>query len=336
LLSARALNRALLARQLLLARERRPALDVVEHLVGMQAQEPLNPYVGLWTRLDGFRPKELAAAIVDRRAVRIALMRSTIHLVTAADCLALRPVTQVVHERGLKGTFGKRLNGVDRDALADEGRALLEERPRTFAELGRLLAERLPDRDPLALSMAVRTSVALVQPPPRGVWGEGGEALHTPVERWLGRPPGPALALEDLVLRYLAAFGPAGVKDVQTWSGLTRLREVIEALRPSLVSLRDENGVELFDLPDAPRPDPDSRRRRASCPSTTTCCSRTPTARASSRRASASGSTTGPGTGRPCSSTASCAGRGRSRASPTPRPSPSSSPARPPSASAPR
>jgi Winged helix DNA-binding domain len=149
LIAARALNRALLARQLLLARERRPALDVVEHLVGMQAQEPLNPYVGLWTRLDGFRPEELAAAIVDRRAVRIALMRSTIHLVTAADCLALRPVTQVVHERGLKGTFGKRLDGVDRDALADEGRALLEERPRTFAELGRLLAERLPDRDPL-------------------------------------------------------------------------------------------------------------------------------------------------------------------------------------------
>jgi hypothetical protein len=257
-LSARALNRALLARQLLLARERRPALEVVEHLVGMQAQQPLNPYVGLWTRLQGFRPEELAAAILERRAVRIALMRSTIHLVTVDDCLALRPVTQVVHERGLKGTFGKLLDGVDRDALARAGRALLEERPRTFGELGELLAERAPERDPLALSMAVRTTLALVQLPPRGVWGRGGQALHTPVETWLGRAPGPPIALDELVLRYLTAFGPASAMDAQTWSGLTRLREVIEPLRPRLRAFRDENGVELFDLPDAPRPDPDT------------------------------------------------------------------------------
>lgn len=258
MLSARALNRALLARQLLLARERRPALEVVERLVGMQAQQPLNPYVGLWTRLQGFRPEELAAAILERRAVRIALMRSTIHLVTVDDCLALRPVTQVVHERGLRATFGKRLDGVDRDALARAGRALLEERPRTFGELGKLLAERAPERDPLALSMAVRTSLALVQLPPRGVWGRGGRALHTPVETWLGRAPGPPIALDELVLRYLTAFGPASAMDAQTWSGLTRLREVIEPLRPRLRAFRDENGVELFDLPDAPRPNPDT------------------------------------------------------------------------------
>jgi Winged helix DNA-binding domain len=255
-LSPRALNRALLARQLLLRRQRRRALAVVEYLVGMQAQEPLDPYVGLWTRLDGFKPAELADAIVDRRVVRTALMRSTIHLVTADDCLTLRPALQVVQERGLTGNFGRHLDGVDRRAVAEAGRALVEERPRTFGELGKILAEQSPGRDPLALAMAVRVGLALVQPPPRGVWGKGGRALHTTVEQWLGRPLGEPIALDDLVLRYLAAFGPASARDVQVWCGLTGLRDTFERLRPGLRTFRDENGAELFDLPDAPRPDP--------------------------------------------------------------------------------
>jgi hypothetical protein len=258
LLSQRGLNRALLARQLLLRRERRSALDVVEQLVGLQAQEPLDPYIALWTRLDGFDPQELAAALLDRRAVRIALQRSTIHLVTAADALALRPAVQVVHERGLNGSFGRALEGLDRAELAAAGRALIDERPRTLGEVGKLLAEPRPGRDPLALAMAVRTSVPVVQPPPRGVWGKGARAVHATVEQWLGRPVGPAIAPDDLVLRYLAAFGPASVKDAQVWSGLTRLRDAFERLRPRLLAFRDEHGAELFDLPDAPRPDPDT------------------------------------------------------------------------------
>jgi hypothetical protein len=257
ILSQKALNRALLARQLLLERRPRPVLETVAHLVGLQAQNPLDPYTGLWSRLEGFRPEELGEAMLERRAVRIALQRSTIHLVTTEDCLALQPLLEGVHRRELTGHFGRQLDGVDVAALAEAGRALLEERPLAFGELGRRLAERWPDRDPTALAIAVRCSVPLVQPPPRGVWGRRGRALHTSLEHWLEREPGPAIDLPDLVLRYLAAFGPASVMDAQLWCGLTRLRDAFETLRPRLVTFRDEGGVEMFDLPDAPRPHAD-------------------------------------------------------------------------------
>jgi hypothetical protein len=190
--------------------------------------------------------------------VRVALMRSTIHLVTAEDCLALRPVVQPVIERGVRGQFGRRLEGLNREEVAAAARALVEEQPRTLSTLARLLDERFPGRDAFALGQAIRAWVPLVQVPPRGVWDKSGRAAHTSVEAWLGRVPSLGFSLEDLILRYLAAFGPGTVKDVQTWSGLTRLREVIERLRPRLVTFRDEHGAELFDLPDAPRPDPDT------------------------------------------------------------------------------
>jgi hypothetical protein len=252
------LNRALLARQGLLARERRDPLDVIDHLVGLQAQEPLDPYIALWCRIDGFKPQTLATALEDKRVVRIALQRSTIHLVTAPDALALRPALQVVQERALNGTFGRALEGLDLGEVAARGRRRVEERPRAFGELGKELAKIYEGRDPLALALAVRTGVALVQPPPRGVWGKGGRALHTSIEAWLGETPGPAITLEGLVVRYLAAFGPATVKDAQVWCGLTRLAEVFERLRPRLITFQAENGAELFDLPDAPRPTADT------------------------------------------------------------------------------
>ena len=252
------LNRALLARQLLLERTRRDPLDVIEHLVGLQAQEPLDPYTGLWCRIDEFGPRTLATALEDKEVVRIALQRSTIHLVTAADALVLRPALQVVQERTMKGTFGRALEGLDLDQLATDGRKLVEAKPRAFGELGKELAKTYDGRDPLALAIAVRTGVALVQPPPRGVWGKGGRALHTSIEAWLGEPPGPAITLEGLVIRYLAAFGPATVKDAQVWCGLTRLAEVFDRLRSCLVTFKDAGGAELFDLPDAPRPPADT------------------------------------------------------------------------------
>ena len=259
-LGPRELNRATLERQMLLRRRKLSAVEAIEHLVGMQAQAPTPPYVGLWTRLEDFHPDDLARLILERRAIRIALMRNTVHLVSARDCLALRPLMQQVFDRTLYSTRANRahLEGIDIEALVAAGRALLEERPRTAKELGELLQEQWPERDPTSLARAIRHLVPLVQVPPRGVWGKSGPAAHTTVEAWLGRPLDPAPSLKETLLRYLGAFGPATVKDMQTWSGLSRLGEVIERLRGRLRIFRDESGKELFDVPDAPVPDPDT------------------------------------------------------------------------------
>lgn len=243
---------------MLLRRVTLPAAKAIERLVGIQAQVPTSPYVGLWSRLEDFRHEELGRLLVDRRAVRLALMRSTIHLVTARDSLALRPVVQAAIVRSLLGTYGRRLAGLDLEGLARAGRALVEERPRTPRQLSDLLQEQFPGRDPHALANALRALVPMVQIPPRGVWGNGMQATHTSAESWLGQPLALDTAPDAMVLRYLAAFGPASVRDVQVWSGLTRLREAVERLRPRLRTFRDEKGTELFDLPRAPRPDPNT------------------------------------------------------------------------------
>ncbi|GAA5528287.1 winged helix DNA-binding domain-containing protein [Herpetosiphon gulosus] len=253
-LSQRALNRALLARQHLLQRVNMPVLGLIEALVGLQAQAPNPPYFGLWSRLEGFEQQQLSGLFETRQVVRIALLRSTIHLVSARDCLGLRPLLQPVLERGFQSNFGKQLPEIDQVALIDYGRRLVEAQPLTFQALGLLLQERWPSYPAAALAQALRTWLALVQVPPRGLWATSGAAAHTTAEHWLGRPLASEPDLAQLVRRYLAAFGPASVNDMQAWSGLTRLSSVFNQLRSELVCFCDEQGRELFDLPDAPRP----------------------------------------------------------------------------------
>jgi hypothetical protein len=259
-LSRRALGRATLCRQLLLERvdmSTMSTMDAVEHLVGMQAQAPNAPYVGLWSRLAGYRPDDLAAAVESGAAVRTHLMRATVHLVSARDCLELSELTRPVTERAYRGSpFRPLVSTVDSVALVEAGRALLTKRPLTRAELGALLASRWPGVDPVAMAYTVSSLVRTVAVPPRGVWGASGPAAWTTVEAWLGRPPHPDPSPGRAVLRYLAAFGPASVADMRAWSGLAGLREVVAGL--DLPTFRGEAGAVLYDLPDAPRPDPDT------------------------------------------------------------------------------
>ena len=257
-LTARELNRVLLARQGLLARERVPAAAMVERLVGQQAQEPPDPYVGLWSRIEGFDPEELSGLLERREAVRISLMRGTIHLVTAADAVALRPVVQDVHIRTARSQFRRQMDGIDEAELLAAGRALLHQKPWLGADLGRALAPRWPDADPWVLQIVNRYHHALVQIPPRGLWGRSGRALHVLAEDWLGRPLAASTDPAPALRRYLAAFGPASVADMRTWSGLAGLREVVERMRPELRTFTDERGRELFDVADGRWADADT------------------------------------------------------------------------------
>ncbi|MBO0707752.1 MAG: AlkZ family DNA glycosylase [Candidatus Dormibacteraeota bacterium] len=260
-LSRRALNRALLARQHLLERSELSPSAMVEHLVGLQAQAPFPPYIGLWCRLGEFRPEHLARLLESGEVVRMVLMRSTVHLVSARDAAFLRPLVAPVLERPLRAgsQWARDLAGCDLEEIADAADQLLADGPLTLAEIGARLGPRWPERNPDALAQVARGLLPLVQLPPRAIWGAAGwagrPALQS-LERWPGRAPDGSGTLEELVRRYLRAFGPASVQDMQTWSGLRGLRAVVERLRGELVVFRDEAARELFDLPDAPRPDP--------------------------------------------------------------------------------
>lgn len=249
------LNRTTLARQLLLERSSIGALRAVHHVVGLQAQAANSPYLSLWSRLSGFHQRDLTALLEQRQVVRAGILRGTQHLVTAADFPWLRSLIQPVADRGRQAAFGRRIAGVPLPELADVARSLLRGRTLTRPQLRDLLAERWPDHDALALAWAVQSVVPVVHPPPNGTWGRGGATPFTLAEEWLGVPLDPAPSPEPLVLRYLAAYGPASVADLQTWSGLTRLAEVVERL--DLRTYTDERGHTLYDLPDAALSDVD-------------------------------------------------------------------------------
>ncbi|MGH2943152.1 MAG: DNA glycosylase AlkZ-like family protein, partial [Solirubrobacteraceae bacterium] len=161
-LGPRALNRALLDRQLLLRRQDVSTAEALEHLVGMPAQNPSAPYVGLWSRLVDFHPDDLAGLIDARKVVRIALMRWSLHAVTARDCVTLRPVLQQVMERRMQACFGRHLGGVDLDRLVELGRALVEQEPRSLGDVGQLLAAEWPAHEPRVLGHALAALAPLV------------------------------------------------------------------------------------------------------------------------------------------------------------------------------
>ena len=257
-ITLRSLNRATLARQLLLEREKITVRDAVERLMGLQAQWPRPPFVGLWSRIDAFQREDLAGARRRRELVRATMMRGTLHVVSARDFQRLRPAIQPVLTRGMKSILRDRATALDVPALVAAARAFFEEEPRTFTELRDHLMTLHPAGDERAMGFAVRTHLPLVQLPTAATWAFPADADFAVAEAFLGAPLGKDASPGALVLRYLAAFGPATVADAQAWSGLQGLREVMEALRPSLVTLRDERGRELFDLPDAPRPDEDT------------------------------------------------------------------------------
>ncbi len=243
---------------MLLGREDVSAYEAVGRLAGLQAQVPNPPYIGLWSRLHGFGRGDLTGLIEDRRVVRSSMMRATLHLTTAEDYLLLRPAIQPALDRSLRSIAGKRLEGLDLDRLVSAAREMVEE-PRTSKELQGRLLEMESDRDPSALAYLVRMRLPLVQTPPAGTWGKGGSPRFALPEPWLGaRLADLGESLRALVLRYLAAFGPAGARDFQAWSGLTGAKALLQEMRPELVEFRDEDGNELFDLPDAPLPPADT------------------------------------------------------------------------------
>ncbi|WP_067692184.1 winged helix DNA-binding domain-containing protein [Nocardia jejuensis] len=259
-ISLRELNRTLLQRQLLLDRVSMPAADLVRHLIAVQGQEPNWPYVGLWARLTDFRHEDLIALLQERSVVRGTTVRRTVHLTDAQDFRWLRPTVRPMLEQTARlAYFGDVVAGLDLGAFAAAGRELLTGRTLSRRELGRALVERFPDRAPGKLNHLLGVLVPMLHDADAGRWGRW-RTRYVSVslaEEWIGAPLADSPQPETLVLRYLAAYGPATAADVQAFSGVTRLAEVIARLRPRLRVYRDETGRELFDLADAVLADPD-------------------------------------------------------------------------------
>jgi hypothetical protein len=248
------LNRATLARQMLLAREKTTVVRAVERLAGLQAQLARPPFIGLWSRIAGFEAADLARAVHDRRIVRATLMRATLHLMTADDYHALRPALQPMLTEAMRGVLKDGAAGFDLERVIATARAALGKEPRTFEALRASLAAGWPGLDERALGYAVRTHLPLVQVPTDARWGWPSVSAFALADTWTGKKVGKGAGATALVLRYLGAFGPASVRDAQAWSGMRSLADAFAELRPKLSVFHDEKGRELFDLPKAPRP----------------------------------------------------------------------------------
>jgi hypothetical protein len=316
-LTRRVLNRTLLRRQHLLARATLPALSMTEHLLGLQAQDPLPPYLSLHARLDGFEPAEISTALQGRTAVRVLLMRGTIHLVTPRDALLLRPFVQPMLDKVTRtSATSNPAAGADRDELAAAARAAFAAGPITLKALGALLQQRFPGYPAGALANSVREMMPLVQIPPRGLWRQPGGVVYENFHTWLGIDASEPADVHELVRRYLRAYGPASPADATAWSRVTGLRAAFDAIRDELVSHRDEDGRELFDLEGLPWPTATPLRPCGYWASTTTCGSPTPRATGSprTRRSGVGGWAPTAAWRAPCSSTVrsrACGGRRR-------------------------
>ena len=257
LLTVRDLNRATLARQLLLERSPLSVDAALERLVALQAQLPSAPYVALWSRLAGFERAHLTDRLVDHSIVKATSMRATLHLLAANDHVRIRPTLEPLFEAALAAITKKRGVLVDRADLLAAARPFIDESARTFAEISAMLSARWPDHDVGAMRYTVRTQLPLVQVPRADGWGFPGNPTFALAETWLGgpieAPPDPAA----LVRRYLAAFGPATVADIQSWTGLASLKDVVRSMGDELVTIKDDRKRTLFDLPDSPRPSAD-------------------------------------------------------------------------------
>jgi len=253
ILKLRELNRATLARQMLLERETLPVPAAIERLVGLQAQLASAPYVGLWTRLRGFQREDLADQIENRKVVKATLMRATLHLCTAEDYAQFRTALKPVLIGAASAIAKQRGQGFDLDKLLKAARKFIGEKPRTFAEISDMVTKLMPGHDVGAMRYSVRTHIPLVQVPITTGWSYSNKPEFTLAESWIGRPISPEDNLRELVFRYLAAFGPASVTDAQTWLGM-KLKETFEKLKPELQTYRSEGRSELFDLPDVSLP----------------------------------------------------------------------------------
>ncbi len=253
----RGLNRALLARQLLLKREKIGVAAAVEQLLAVQAQLARPPYIALWTRLQGFRRDDLTRALADRVVVRATSLRGTIHLTTAADFLRFRATLQPGLDKGLAAILKDRLAGADLDAVLTAGRAFFDT-PQTFDALRGHFAHAFPKLDTRAIAYCTRLRMPTVQVPDDSPWGFPGQADFIAADRWLKKKPAAKADAAALVTRYLAAYGPASIADAQAWLGVPDLKPVFAALAKTLITIPGLKKDSLFDVPEAPRPAEDT------------------------------------------------------------------------------
>jgi Winged helix DNA-binding domain len=257
-LTHRDLNRATLARQMLLERSDRGIAEAVAFLGGLQAQQTHDPYIGLWSRLVGFRHEDLTALIVDKTLNRATSMRGTLHLHTADDLLGIRSLVSPFLQQQWKSNFLRRFGGHDPKKVLAAGRKLLDKSPMRAGDLNKALLEKFPGGEAIALSTLLQLHEVLIQIPPTRIWGNNSAPILTRVENWLPAPHQRPMSRVDLVRRYIRAFGPVTVADMATWSRLNRLGPEFEAIRDELTTFEDVDGRTLYDFADAPRPDGDT------------------------------------------------------------------------------